>query len=242
MIYKASEIYDIEFRNVKEIEIRMDTKNYKKLFHKLIFFDTVYLYPYDDTLMETLELAGALREAGVKASINGFPPTIEPKITRKSKIILDIGITKYNKELTWNIDSSIDINYSDEQNYVIGKNFPLPDPRTGILGYVLNKNTAVIFNKLEENMAVGTLIGKTYNENFLIRPNRWLSDISVLEIAGKKENNIMANSNEIFCRPLGSVYIPVTRQELFDILIKFKMRSSGFSLDCYKILGWLNKI
>ncbi len=135
----------------------------------------------------------------------------------------------------------IEINYSDTEhkNYVIGKDFPISDPRTGIIGYFLNKSSVVIFRQLKEEYAIGELIGKTEDENLLIRPNRWLTDLSVLEIKQKNKNGVLANSKEIFCRPLGSVYIPVTRQELFNVLIKFKMRCSGFSIDCYKTLGWL---
>uniref|UniRef100_A0A2U9IGP8 Uncharacterized protein n=2 Tax=Acidianus brierleyi TaxID=41673 RepID=A0A2U9IGP8_9CREN len=242
MIYKATEISDIDFKDRKEIEIRIDTKQYKKLFRKLIFFNVIYLYPCDDTLMETLELAGALREAGVKVSINGSPPTLEPKIAKNTKLILNIGIKKWGKELTWNVDSTVGINYSDTENksYLIGKDFPISDPRTGIIGYFLNKNAVVIFTQLKEESAIGELIGKTENENLLIRPNRWFTDLSVLEIKEKNKDNILAESKEIFCRPLGSAYIPVTRQELFNVLIKFKMRSSGFSIDCYKTLGWLD--
>lgn len=235
MLYKLSQLRDIDIRG-KEISVLVDTSDYKKVFPKLVILDKVSLYLESEYLLkEALELAGALREAGVIVSINDFPASKEPKLIN-TKIFLNAGITELNAEATWNVGSNIIL--EGRNNYVIGKDFPVPDPRTGIIGHFLNKPTAVIFKIMRENEGIGKIIGKYNSEELLIRPNRWFSDLSIVTVKDFDENFISADIRELFCRPLGSTYIPVTEDELFKVLIKFNMRSSGFPEECYDKLGW----
>lgn len=235
MVYKLSELNDFDIRD-KEISVLIDTRDYKKVFPKLAILDKIYFYiSSDDLLKEALELAGALREAGVFVSLNGFPASREQKLISR-KILINVELTEIGNEITWNLGSNVSI--SGHGSYVIGKDFPIPDPRTGIIGYLLKKNTAVIFNLLKENEGIGKIFGEYKAEELLIRPNRWFSDLSILTVKKADDEFISADIKELFCRPLGSVYIPVTEDELFKVLIKFNMRASGFSENCYKYLGW----
>lgn len=235
MAYKLSELRELDIRE-KEISVLVDTRDYKKVFPKLAILDEIHFYTSSDYLLkEALELAGALREAGVLVSINDFPASREKKLIN-TKVSLDIGITELGEELTWNLGSNVAL--GGKSNYMIGKNFPVPDPRTGIVGYLLNKNTAVIFTLSRENEGVGKVFGKYNGEELLIRPTRWFSDLSVISVKKFDGEFISVDLGELFCRPLGSTYIPVTEDELFKILIRFNMRSGGFPEECYRKLRW----
>ncbi|ARM74779.1 hypothetical protein [Acidianus manzaensis] len=237
MLYKLSQLSDLPIRD-NEISLLVDSHDYMRNLNKLALLDKIHLYTLDDFLMETLELAGSLRELGVVTSINDLPESKEEKLMNDN-IYLNVNITELNKETTWNIGSNI---FLSDNKYIIGKDFPIPDPRTGIIGNILRKNKVVIFRKIKENEGIGELIGGKYDgEKLLIRPNRWLSDLSVINIKRNENNNkIISDVRELFCRPLGSAYIPVTEDELFSVLIKFNMRAGGFPKDCYKVLGWLD--
>ncbi|AWR96299.1 hypothetical protein DFR86_01230 [Acidianus sulfidivorans JP7] len=235
MINKLSNLELIPIHG-NEISILVDSHEYRKVFPKLALLDRVNLYiNSDDFLKETLELAGALRESGVTVSINNLPASKEQKLIN-DKFSIKADMIEYDLELTWRLGSNV---FLDGGNYIIGKDYPVSDPRTGIIGNLLNKNTAVIFIKMKENEGVGKVIGKYGGEKLLVRPNKWFSDLAIVYVKKSEDSFITTNVKELFCRPLGSTFIPVTEDELFKVLIKFNMRSSGFPQDCYKILDWI---
>lgn len=67
-------------------------------------------------------------------------------------------------------------------NFVLGKDFPVSDERTGILGYMVNKKAVVIFKKSNGDYIEGRIIGKLDgDEEYLVRPNKWLTDLVVFK-------------------------------------------------------------
>ncbi|WP_287690386.1 hypothetical protein [Metallosphaera javensis (ex Sakai et al. 2022)] len=219
----------------------MDTTEASRVFDKLRSYKEVVLYPLPSTLKETLEVGGALRESGVRTSIEGSPFSIEPRIRREEMLNLPgVALVWDPRELTWNMDTKVKVEDAlepKEGQFVIGRDFPITDPRTGVLAYFLKKTTFVQFKYQKEVLSVGEVNGTIRDEEYLIRPNRWMTDMAVVKIKEAEKDQVTVNSRELFCRPLGSVFVPVNRKEMFDVLIGLRMRSSHFSLDCIKHLG-----
>lgn len=77
-------------------------------------------------------------------------------------------------------------------------------------------------------MSVGEVNGEIRDEEYLIRPNKWMTDMAVVKIKEVEKGQVTVDSWELFCRPLGSVFVPVNKREMFDVMIGLKMRSSHF--------------
>ncbi|AWS00405.1 hypothetical protein [Metallosphaera hakonensis] len=225
------------YGDMSRIGVIMDVNDPTKLVTKLGFFREVILYPMPDTLKETLELAGSLREHQVPTGIEGSPLSVEPQLRHENPMkFLNVSFQwKQNDYLTWDIDSRVNLK-SGVDGYLIGRDFPIEDPRTGLLGFLLGKTSYVTFVRQEEEVSIGSINGGLKDEEYLIRPTKWMTDMTVVKIKERRRNEIVVNSWELFCRPLGSVFMPVTKGEIFDVIMKLKMRSSHYPLECLKCL------
>lgn len=205
--------------------IDSDSLSIIKYFHGL---KKINLIADDNFIFEALEIAGFLRERQVEISVNNFPPSYEPKLVRHKKLEFPITRSK-GKGLTWKV-SGVDFLPGD---FVLGKDFPVSDERTGILGYLVNKKAVVIFGKSNGDYIEGKIVGKLDgDEEYLVRPNKWLTDLVVFKATFKKGKAIV-DKKLLFCRPLGSVFLPLNRRDVYNVLLKLKIRSSGYPVECY---------
>ncbi|QKR00621.1 hypothetical protein GWK48_09715 [Metallosphaera tengchongensis] len=238
----ASDLLQTSPPTTNYVDLVMDSSEVKALFDILVMYKKVSLHPLPNTLKDTLELGGSLRESGVFVSIENSPFSFERKLRRSSPIPFNLKTLPNYAEMTWRVDPAIGVEAVESKNgdsYVIGIDFPIPDPRTGVLGYILNKRTYIVMDRYEEKVSSGKVVGELGGETYLVRPNRWMTDLVTLRIQGMEAGKVLVNSNELFCRPLGSYFIPVNREEVFKILISLRMRNSQFSLDCLKFIGEL---
>ncbi|MCY0862372.1 hypothetical protein [Metallosphaera sedula] len=225
----------------KKIEVVMDVNDTSIVLSKLRSFREVTLYPLPTTLKETLEVGGALRESGIRTSIEGYPFSVEPRVRREEAMDLpNVALIWDPREPTWNMDTMVSLGQANEPKegqFIIGRDFPITDPRTGVLAYFLKKTTYVQFKYQKETLSVGEVNGEIRDEEYLIRPNKWMTDMAVVRIKEVEKREVTVNSWELFCRPLGSVFVPVNKREMFNVMIGLKMRSGHFPLDCMKYFG-----
>ncbi len=205
--------------------INTNSSSIVKYFHRI---NKINLISDNDHVFDVLEIAGFLREQQITVSVDGFPPSFEPKIVRHEILKLPIKNTK-RKELTWKVSG---VKFLAD-NFVLGKDFPITDERTGILGYLTNKKAVVIFNKMNGDYIEGNIIGELEgDEEYLARPNRWLTDMLVFKTEIEKGKAIV-EKKFLFCRPLGSAFLPLNKKDVYTILLKIKIRSSGYPVECY---------
>ncbi|BDC17123.1 hypothetical protein [Acidianus sp. HS-5] len=225
LIYARDLLKGYKLKDGDSVLIDTDSFSIVKYFHEL---KKINLIPDDNYIFDTLEIAGFLREQQMIVSVNGFPPSYEPGLIRHDP--LKLPIKKANtKGLTWKT-AGVEF-YSDE--FVLGKDFPITDERTGILGYLTNRKSAVIFNKLNGDYIEGYVVGKLKgDEEYLARPNKWLTDLLVFK-ANIEKGKAIAEKKFLFCRPLGAVFLPLNRKDIYTILLKLKIRSSGYPAECY---------
>lgn len=85
----------------------------------------------------------ALRESGIRTSIEGFPFSVEPRIRREETLTLpNVALIWDPKEPTWNMDTMVSVSQAlepKEGQFVIGRDFPITDPRTGVVAYFLKR-------------------------------------------------------------------------------------------------------
>lgn len=228
------------------VEVLMDPNlggdSLNRLVHKLFYFRKVTLRPSPSTLFHSLEVAGALRERGVPTSVDGLPHSTEPFLVRKTPLTPDrlikrnVAVLTGKTHPTWNVDGMTAISHVtdfDWEGYLIGRDFPLPDPRTGLIGAILNKTSVVTFHTYGEKLSTGTLYGALGDEEYLVRPNRWMTDVTVVKIREVRGDQVTVLSRELLCRPLGSSFVPLNRQEIFNLLLGLRMRCAGLPPDCY---------
>ncbi|WP_126450243.1 hypothetical protein [Sulfodiicoccus acidiphilus] len=187
-------------------------------------YKRVTVYPTGD-YGAAMELAGALREAGIDASIHPFEPTREEKGRTPSppvKVRVGVILPEQRELLTWNVPEApfFEVRHVRGEEVgldVLGGNdcahFPTYDVRTLIMKALLPfESKALTVEELTEDgeVSVKTPCQTLEGRVTLLRPNQWFTRFEIHEGEVRDGKFIsFARRGDVLRLPLGMTFLAV---------------------------------